>query len=193
MFFSKTRIPEMTQGTGELDWYCLRTPPQRETMAAKILRYDGLVAEIPTEPRYRRKTRHCKQRIEIRYPVASGYVLLGAPSDEPPPWRRVFRLHLIRSVVSINGVPAKLDLPGVARLLKHEWSAKPEYEKWLRTGKEFNVGDQVAIMSGPFRDFELCVQDIRDGDAIFLVSLLGREQELRVPVDYCAAIDAQAA
>ena len=183
----------MTGTEGALDWYCLRVPPQKEVMAAKILRYDGLVAEIPTEPRLRRKTRHCKQRIEIRYPVASGYLLFGTPASEPPPWRRVFRLHLIRSVVSVNGVPARLNLDGVARLLKHEWDQKPAYAKWLRTGKEFGVGESVFILNGPFRDFELCVQDIRNGEAYFLVPLLGKMQELRIPIDDCMASIVKAA
>ena len=59
--------------------------------------------------------------------------------------------------------------------------------------KEFGVGESVFILNGPFRDFELCVQDIRNGEAYFLVPLLGKMQELRIPIDDCMASIVKAA
>lgn len=171
----------------DLRWFILRTLPQREIMSAKILRHMGLIAEVPREPRMRRQTKWDKERKSILYPSMPGYIFYAtecAPREIP--WHTVFKLHLIRSVVSINGVPALIDQSAVEHLLQSVWAVEPPaYAKFLRTGKEFDVGDMVFITNGPLRDFELRVQDIQEGEAHFIIPLLGKQQLVRISIDHC--------
>lgn len=171
----------------KLRWHCLRCPPQREVMTAKILRYYGLVAEVKTERRLRRKTKWEKERKFRTFVAASGYVLIGFDRAQPMPWHTIFRTHLVRSVVSQHGAPAELDHDAVVRFLGYDDSGQlPSYLKHFRTrGETFKVGEEVIVGSGVFSDHRMKVEDIRDGEAIFLVRLLGRVNEVRVALDDC--------
>lgn len=170
-----------------LRWYCLRCPPQREVMTAKILRYHGLVAEVKTERRLRRKTKWEKERKFRSFVAAPGYVLIGFDAAQPMPWHAIFRYHLVRSVVSVHGAPAELGHDAVVRFLGYDDSGQlPSYLKHFRTrGESFKVGEEVIVGSGVFSDHRMKVEDIQDGEAIFIVRLLGRANEVRVALDDC--------
>lgn len=116
----------METGTEEkaaLDWYCLRVISQREDMVAKFLRYYGLKTEIKTERRFGKWNPKKKQRTDKFYCAASGYVFIGLPAGDADPWRFVRTSHLIRSVVSREGRPARLDVQKLIRFLGYPSSA----------------------------------------------------------------------
>lgn len=171
----------------DLRWFALRTAPDQRLMmcAAKYLRHLGLVAEYATEQRLRRKHRKEKERKLITYTSAPGYVFIALQPGAPIPWRDLMSIHLIKSFVTINGQPAVLDSEAVMRFLKFEEGNLPEYYRFFRTGSEFAVGDSVIITKGPLADFELRVQDVQDGEAIFFMRLLGADVEVRVGVNDC--------
>jgi len=171
----------------ELSWYALRCTPQREDMTAKILRHWGFVAERKTEKRLRRLTKWDRERKLIEFCAAPGYVFAAYPEslDDPFPWYTVMSTHLVKSVVSLNGTPAKLNSLAVRRFLNFDDANWPHYYKHFKTGAEFAIGDRVIITKGPMAEFELRVDDVRAGEAIFRVLMFNRETEIAIPVDQC--------
>jgi len=183
----------MGQGTEDLRWFALRVISQREQMVMKILRYDGLKAHVKLEQRLRRKTKKDPVRKPTPFCAAPSYVFIGLDfnridenGERPSPWKLVRRLHLIRSVVSLNGAPAELDPKALSEFLGFDDYNLPDHFKFFRTGQqEFKIGDTVRLAHPSFEGFELPVQDIQAGEAIFHLTLLGRIQELRLPVEQC--------
>lgn len=188
---------------GELYWFALRTLPQREDMAAKVLRHDGLVAVIKTERRLRRRTKWDKERKYITYNASPGYVFIATPAGKDP--REFVRpLHIFRSFVSKDGAPLRLPTQsaevkardgstymrhGILQFLEIEAGELPGYYRHFKTGREFTIGQTVIINTGPFRDHQVRVEDIQNGEAMFFMRLLGREQTVRVSVDDCIPVE----
>ena len=175
-----------------INWFALRVISQRETMVQKILRYDGLKAFVKTEQRLRRKTKRDAVRKPVPFCAASGYVFVGLPviptrgTDDHNPWRLVRKLHLIRSVVSLDGQPVQLDPEALGAFLGYDDFDTPDYFKFFRTGQaEFQIGDRVRISSPAFDGFELPVKDIQRGECIFDLVMLGRQSEIRIPIEHC--------
>jgi len=154
-------------------------------MVANALQRFGIYAQVKTETRLRRRTKWDKERKLQTFVAAPGYCLIGTKPGQPVPWYTIFRLHMVNSVVSYNGLPAPLDHRAVLGFLGHEGGRLPGYFRHFRTGHEFKIGDDVLVGSGVFTDHTMRVQDVQDGEAVFLVKLLGRDHQLRVPVDHC--------
>jgi transcription antitermination factor NusG len=154
-------------------------------MVADALMRFGIYAQVKTETRLRRRTKWDKERKLRTFVAAPGYCLIGTPDGVPVPWYQIFRLHMVSSVVSLNGQPAQLDHKAVLAFLGHEGGRLPGYFRHFRTGHEFKIGDRVLVSSGVFSDHTMRVQDVQDGEAVFLVKLLGRDHQVRVPVDHC--------
>lgn len=170
----------------EVVWFGLRVVAQREQMVMKILRYDGLKAHIKMEQRLRRKTKKDPVRRPEPFVAAPSYCFVGLPMDDPHPWRLVRRLHLIRSVVSINGKPAALDPKALSEFLGFDDYSVPDHFKFFRTGQqEFKIGETLRIAHPSFEGMEFPLQDVQLGEAVFHLTLLGKLQELRIPVDQC--------
>lgn len=176
----------------ELLWFALRVSPDQRLMeiAAKYLRMLGFVAELATEQRLRRRHKREKVRRLQTFASAPGYVFLGMRPDQKVTWKQLRDCHIIKSFVSRNGVPAQLDHNAVMRFLRMEETGLPEYYRWFKTGSEFAIGDTVLITKGPLADFEMRVEDVRDGEAIFRMLMLNREIEARVPVNDCIKTEA---
>jgi len=173
----------------KLRWFALRVLPQREDMAAKVLRRDGLIAEVKTEQKLRRRTKWDKERRYITFNAAPSYCFIAVPGFADP--RAFVRpLHIFRSFVGLNGVPAELGEGAMRKFLEMEDGQLPGYFRYHKTGREFSIGETVIINTGPFRDQQLRVDDIQDGEACFFVPMLGQTYTVRVPVNDCIAAEA---
>lgn len=190
---------------GDLNWFALRTLPQREEMGAKLLRHDGLVAVVKTEQRLRRRTKWDKERRYITFNAAPGYIWIATPAGRDP--REFVRpFHIFRSFVGgPDGKPLMLPSTsrqikvqggdertsfGVLPFLQIEEGRLPGYYRHFKTGREFSIGDTVIVNTGPFRDHQVKVEGIEAGEAIFFLRLLGRDQEVRISVDDCIKAEA---
>lgn len=84
----------------ELHWYALDVVRQKEYVAGYLLNKTlGAMTFIPTETRFRKKTRHTKGKIEVAYSAFPGVVFAGFPSE--PNWLRVRATNLVNGVLSI--------------------------------------------------------------------------------------------
>lgn len=169
---------------GELQWFAIRVPPQKEQVAATILQRLNYIAVTPTEARLRRKTRYDKERREVQYSILPGFVFV-AVTDETHVWR-LKTFHFVNSIVTLGGTYARFDNQKLEAFLRYNPDTSPAYYKYMRTRQEFDIGDKVRILTGAFRDSEMKVSDISGREAIFLVPLLGRTHEVRVCVDDCS-------
>lgn len=169
----------MTTGT-ELQWFALRTLPMREQMVRKHLIYRGFQAFTKTERKFGRWTNG--KRKERDAVAAPGYVFLGTTGN---PWMEVHNCHMIRSVVSLEGRPVRLNPEKLGAFLDLPDENLPDYFRFFR-GSPFEIGDMVRIDAPAFEGFELRVKDIQRHEAIFdLVMFNSISTEVRFPVAQC--------
>lgn len=83
----------------ELHWYALDVVRQKEYVAGYLLNQMGAMTFIPTETRFRKKTRHTKGKIEVAYAAFAGTVFAGFPTA--PNWIKVRSIGLVNGVLSI--------------------------------------------------------------------------------------------
>lgn len=166
---------------GDLSWYALRVVAPLADTAVKVLRRDGLVAVLKTERRLRRRTKWDKERRYLTYNAAPGYVWIATPAGKDP--RCYVRpLHIFQSFVGLHGQPLELPDCQMRTFLDIQDGELPGYMRYHRTGREFKIGDTVIINGGPFMDRQVRVEDIREGEILFFMRLLGKDQEVRVSV-----------
>lgn len=171
-------------------WYALRITSQKEFAAQTILKERGLLTYVPVrkEWRHRNKFDRAKQKKVLKtYPQAYGYVLTGFTSLQMAPgnipyWLRLFSIPIIRGVVGIELEHKPLELPHdeMKRMVQRfpNGMQRPDHEAYMRTHKEFTVGDTVTMPGGPFDGHLLKVIDIKDVKAKFIVELFGAEHEI---------------
>ena len=185
-----------------LNWYALIARPGREYVAALILeRHWGCKTYVPTETRWRRRNRYCKAKEQFAFAVAPRYVLAGFSGA--PHWLFVLDEPSISDVIRLDGQPKRLDRStaifdraGNCRRLTDEFldrymartpngrldlgagkvlteAMAPTEEQWMKTHKEFKAGDEVEVVSGPFRDRRVTVLEINGHMARLDLELFG--------------------
>ena len=73
--------------------------------------------------------------------------------------------------------------------LMHRWGGgllSPEVRRYMRRGKEFNVGDSVQVVAGPLLGQDVRVVDISGPSARVVISILGGDVEAQINVDFLA-------
>lgn len=171
----------METGT-DLHWYALRVMSRYEPMVKKYLIYKGHQAYTKLERRFGKWVNG--KRTDKEYVAAPSYVFLGTTGN---PWSVVHNCHMIRSVVSYNGRPARLYPKGLSDFLGFDDFNLPDYFRHFRHMEAaFKIGDLVSIDNRSFEGFELRVKDIQRGEAVFDLVMMGRETELRIPVSECS-------
>ena len=196
----------------ELDWYVLVVPAQKEYVAAFLLEKVGAATYVPTETRWRRKNRYAKTKEEFAFPVAPRYVFAGFAG--PVPWHRVFSVSQVKAVIGISGVPQLIDEERMARFraripngrlsietvavrikggrtvekgVRHRIVSEahaPCEQRFMASGREFAAGDEVEIVSGPFRDRLVTVEEINGPMATIMLELFGESRAVEVPVGH---------
>lgn len=152
-------------------------------MAAKVLRHDGLIAEVKSERRLRARTKWDKERRYMNYVAAPSYCFVAVPNSGIDPRAYVRPFHIFKSFVGgTDGRPAQLDHQAMLAFLNFEEGELPGYFRHFKTGREFCIGDTVVVATGPFRDQQVRVIDVQDGEAFFVMRLLGRDQRMGVSV-----------
>src|SRR5690606_1013699 len=124
--------------------------PQREFDAEYFLERDGLDVFVPYRVEFRRPNRYVKAKREVRYPLMRGYIFVGF--DGPAPWWTLFNRHrgLLLSVVGLNGRPYRIPDSGMDHMRSISARRAPMPWRHMKTHAEFNVGDNVRIIGGPF-------------------------------------------
>lgn len=98
-------------------WYALRVLPQKEYVAAYLLRKQGVRTFVPTETRFLKRTRYAKSSVEFAVPIIPGCVFAGF--DGPPAWYDVLKNTLIVGPEGMDGKPWRLDIAKLFAFLGH--------------------------------------------------------------------------
>lgn len=105
----------ITKPSDERHWYALRVKPQAEYVVSYLLLKAGVEAFVPTETRYRRRTRYVAQKAEFAYPQIPGLVFAGFPGE--PAWYWLLRNPLIIGVEGTSREAWRLDFHRLAGFL----------------------------------------------------------------------------
>jgi len=173
-----------------LSWYALQVAANAEFAVAAQLERRDLVATVPERIEWRQVNRFTERKHKVTYSLLPRYVFigfgLGAPTsylDELIALAALQRdLTLIHSVVGMDGQPRRLRAMAVALFLRDLGQVQaPDAHRFMPTHREFGVGDDVVIASGPFEGNVVRVEEIAGDAARILIPLFGG-QEVRVPL-----------
>lgn len=161
-------------------WYAALVAPQKEFIAENILRQLGVECFVPFRTEWRRRNKFAKAKSRMRYAAIPRYVFIGVENNR---WAPVFASDYVKGVLSENGEPRPLDEEDLASVRRLGQSA-PAAHRWMRTHREFTVGEYVRIIDGAFRDHTVVVEamDLETGRAKFRRTILGAERELWAPM-----------
>lgn len=168
----------------DITWYVAFTPPGNEYATQRILREQGAFAYFLLDWKWRRVNRYTRNKTRFAYPAIAGMLFIGVPKGEED-WYGLFGLSVLTAVLSVAGRPK--ELPGADLVVFVDQNARrlrvPSAQRWMRTHKEFEVGDRVRIAEGPFKDHLVDVSKIAAGHAHIVLSILGQTQDVEIPLD----------
>jgi len=167
-------LPQLAQIETAL-WFCMRTQPKHEHLAATALRRQLEITCFSPRLRFRRATRRgAVWFVEAMFP---GY--LFAEFVYSRQHRQVESLPGIQGVVRFGDQVAALDSSTIANLRQ-----TADEEEIVTFNPEIHVGQAVRIAEGPFQGLEALVTHLLPAKERIrvLLEFLGRSLETEVPM-----------
>lgn len=96
-------------------WYALDVVRQKEYLAGYFINQMGFRTLIPTETRWRKKSRYTKGKVEVPFAAVPGVIFVALPAS--PPWLRILELSLVTGVLSVGDMPMPLDVGELMRYM----------------------------------------------------------------------------
>jgi len=129
------------------------------------------------------------KRQQVQEKVLPGYILVRMDlTDES--WAAVRNTPGVTGFVGLSSRPSPLSLTEVATLLAPEPQEKAEKAEVTRMAVEFEVGESVTVMDGPFATLPATVNEINPDTQKLkvLVSIFGRETPVELSFDQVSKI-----
>lgn len=179
----------------ELQWYAARTKPtanpnrntikigdERHFVVERILRQRGFEVFFPTKKVFRQKSKYSKEKREVRLPLLVGWVFVGWPVNQNR-WADLFNSNAVSSVAGCGGRAMRINPEDMDSAMQR-WGGQnahaPDRERFMRTHHEFDIGDNVTILHGPFANCDARVEELRGFEARVMVDLFGRETPMNI-------------
>lgn len=165
----------LQQSTAPL-WFCVRTQPKHEKLAAQFLRSKiGLEVFSPVL-RFQRATVSGKKWFEEA--LFPGYIFARFPFRSH--YRLVASSMGVTKIVSFGGQPAVVDERVISEL--REFVRDNEVIEILPT---IAPGDEVTLMEGPFKGLRAVVTRVMPAKerVAVLLDLLGTQREVEITAD----------
>jgi transcription antitermination factor NusG len=163
-----------------MNWFAIRTSPQREFAVEQILTNHGLKAFCPTETKWKRVGPR-KKRTQFSYAMLSRYIFVRCAD----PWNDILRCpwsRNIQGVVSLNGVPAVIPESAVARLAKLSGTSIPTSSAPIH--RSFSPGETVRVARGILQGKLVELDTIKGRSGVVLASMFGNEKmPVEIPLD----------
>ena len=167
-------------GAAMTSWYVVHTHANSEDRAAAHLRRQGYDVYVP---RYRKWRRHARRRELVQRPLFPRYlfVLLDAMRAQ---WRPILSTVGVSALLMRDGRPIPVP-PGVVEAIQDKeacglFNGDPD--------RQFNPGDPVRIIEGPFAELMGRFQGLADRERVFvLLDLMERQVKVSLPVDVLTA------
>ena len=129
------------------------------------------------------------KRQQVQEKVLPGYILVRMDlTDES--WAAVRNTPGVTGFVGLSSRPSPLSLAEVAALLAPEPEEKAAKAEVTRSAVEYEVGESVTVMDGPFATLPATVNEINSDTQKLkvLVSIFGRETPVELSFDQVAKI-----
>jgi transcription termination/antitermination protein NusG len=129
------------------------------------------------------------KRQQVQEKVLPGYILVRMDlTDES--WAAVRNTPGVTGFVGLSSRPSPLSLGEVAALLAPEPEEKAAKAEVTRSAVEYEVGESVTVMDGPFATLPATVNEINSDTQKLkvLVSIFGRETPVELSFDQVAKI-----
>lgn len=159
----------------------VRDTGRREFVPSLILRRAGFEVFLPVKQVWHVKNRFTKQKHLVDVPLLVDWMFVGWPAGEPR-FHELMALDVVAGVMGTGGRPVRLSHAKVLKLMRR-WGGKnlpPEYHRYMRTGMEFEPGDDVVVLEGPFMDFGAKVVEMSGPSARVLVDIFGKDTEFEI-------------
>lgn len=170
-----------------MDWYVAVVASQREIAARELLTDLGYEVMVPTEVKWRRKSRYSRQKVERVYPLLTRYVFIGCEGQ--PPWWHLRNLEfphdgrkVIQHVLGAGGWPRPLP-PDAVTALKGLDFAIPS----CNPHKALRPGDMAQFAAGPLHGKVAKVRKIAAKRARVLIEAFNAMREIEVPLEILEA------
>lgn len=154
------------------DWFPLRVTPGKERLARILLEDRGVTTFCPVETKWRHRNRFDRARrrkTRITYPLHPGLVFVGLTC--PHRWGAVFAVSLVRCVIAPDpSSPRRIRPDELWRMMARFGEGRftrPDEQRWMPTGGEFAVGDEVRVTEG-----------IMEGRTFRVTAIRGKTAEL---------------
>jgi transcriptional antiterminator RfaH len=160
--------------SNEAFWFCLRTQPKHEHIAAAVLRRQLEIPCFSPRLRFRKATRRgAVWFVEAMFP---GYVF--AEFIYPLMHRRVEHAAGVQGILHFGNDVAIVDLETIAALRERAGE-----EEIVTIDPEIEVGQPVKITEGPFQGLEAVVTRVLPAKerVKVLLEFLGRSVETEIP------------
>lgn len=164
-----------TEGVEEPNWYCLRTAPKHEHIAAQHLRQTSRLDVFCPRLRIRKATsRGAKWFVEAMFP---GYIFARFPFAERH--REVQYSPSVTSILAFGGLYARIPDEVVAGLKNHT-----NGEELIEVKSNLEQGETVRIISGALTGLEAVVTQVLPAKERIriLLNFLGQEIQAEVAV-----------
>jgi len=149
-------------------WCALECLGGAEFALDQALREKGFKTWAPAKQVWRNASRYSRARVAVERPIVSNYlflaVALGVPIWHAADWHELFRHRQIFGVVMRGGAPALAQKAAIDRMVAlakgRAFSASIERRDMV-AGGEFEIGDKVRFIDGPFEGQEMRAEGIR--------------------------------
>lgn len=183
-----TRLGHLKDGMecpdlARLQWYILRAAPNSEVTAAVLLEGQGCTVILPREVISHQCNRYTKKKRWVFKPLMLGYLFVGFAAQ--PNWPRTLAWPCVGGVVAVQGAPMQVSFAALKAFIRANPERKPKDQpNRMPTGREYDVGDEVEILDGPFSGQRAKVRKIRANVADVLLSLSkGGGASAKFPLD----------
>ena len=141
-------------------WYLVQIRPNAHRMAERNLHRQGFETFIPMKQTTLKKASRFVSDLKPLFP---GYMFVNI-LPETAPWRKINSTYGVSKLVSLAGKPTPLPLQLITEL-----KLRCDAAGMIQTLKNFNTGDRVEILSGPFANFIAIVDTIDPAQRIWLL------------------------
>jgi transcription antitermination factor NusG len=173
-------LPDRTHSTlpTGYQWLIALVPPAKERVAESMLSAAGLTVFLPVEVRMRRVSRHANRREPREYPALPSYLFLGVRGYIP--WNDIRRYRIIQMILGVNGGPICLEEEAMTVML----TAMGEMAATANAApRQIAVGDHCRILSGPFANHRVRIEEIKGKRARIIINLFGNDRPAEIQIE----------
>ena len=157
-------------------WYCLKTQPKHEKLAAHFLRTQEDLEVFCPMLRFQKATVTGRKWFEEA--LFTGYIFGKFPYLTHH--RLVSSAMGVSKIVGFGGVPSVVD-----DVVIHDLREFARDNETIEIAPEILPGDEVAVVGGPFKGLQALVTRVMPAKqrVALLLEMLGSQREIEVPIE----------